>query len=258
MTKAAKNFLICAGAVALVIAVVAILIATLAGGGSAVGENRIYDVEGNVKRLEIEIKAADFQIVTGDGFSVESNLKNLNFRQTGERLILTDKRIIGNPDYEDARLIITVPEGTVFSELDITVGAGRFTADILSGQDVSLELGAGEVYIGSLYATREADIEGGAGKITIDGGSVSDLQLDMGVGELVLRSEISDGELDLGVGEARITLLGEREDYALELNRGIGSITLDGEPLSIGGRFGNGDRRVEINGGVGSVFVDFE
>lgn len=257
MTQAAKNFLICAGAVALVIAVVAILIATLTGGGSAVGENRVYDVEGQVKRLEIEIEAADFRIVTGEGFSVESNLKNLSFRQTGERLIITE-RTAGNPDYEGARLTVTIPEGAVFSEIDITVGAGRFTADVLSGDEVNLEFGAGDVYIGSLYATREADIEGGAGKITIGGGSVSDLQLAMGVGELVLKSELFGGELDLGVGEARITLLGEREDYALELNRGIGSITLDGEPLSIGGRFGNGDRRVEINGGVGSVFVDFE
>lgn len=257
MTRAAKNFLICAGAVALVIVVASILIATLTGGSSAVGENRIYEVEGQVKRLEIEIDAADFQILTGDGFSVESNLKNLKFRQTGERLIITE-RTPGNPDYEGAKLTVTIPEGAVFSEIDITVGAGRFTADIISGDEVSLELGAGDVYIGSLYATREADIEGGAGKIAIGGGRVSDIQLEMGVGELVLKSEILGGELDLGVGEARITLLGGREDYTLELNRGIGSITLDGESVSIGGRFGDGDRRVEINGGVGSVFVDFE
>lgn len=257
MTKAARNFLICAAAVALAIAVVAILIATLIGGGSAVGENRVYDVEGQVKRLEIEIDAADFRIVTGEGFSVESNLKNLKFRQTGERLIITE-RTPGNPDYEGAILTVIIPAGAVFSEIDINVGAGRFTADVLSGDEVNLEFGAGDVYIGSLYATREAEIEGGAGKITIGGGSVSDLQLAMGVGELVLKSEILGGELDLGVGEARITLLGGRENYALELNRGIGSITLDGEPLSIGGRFGDGDRRLEIVGGVGSVFVDFE
>ena len=257
MTRAAKNFLICAGAVALVIAVAAILIATLTGGRSAVGENRIYDVEGRVKRLEIEIEAADFRIVTGEGFSVESNLKNLSFRQTGERLIISE-RTAGNPDYEGARLTVTIPEGAVFSEIDITVGAGRFTADIISGDEVNLEFGAAEVYIGSLYATHEADVEGGAGKITIGGGSVSDLQLEMGVGELVLESEILDGELDLGVGEARITLLGGREDYTIEINRGIGSISFDGEYLSMGGRFGDGDRRVEINGGVGSVFVDFE
>lgn len=257
MTRESKKILICVAAIALVIAVVSILIATLIGGSSAVGENRIYDVEGEVKRLEIEIDVADFQIITGDDFSVESNLKNLKLRHTGDRLIITE-RTAGNPDYEGARLVITLPEGTVFSEIDISVGAGQFTADSLSGEDVSLEFGAGDVYIGSLYATREAEIEGGAGKITIDGGSVSDLQLVMGVGELVLKSEILGGKLVLGVGESKITLLGEREDYTVELNRGIGGITLDGEPVSNGGHFGDGDRRVEINGGIGSVYCSFE
>ena len=46
-------------------------------GTVAVGEHRTYDVKSDIKSLKIEINAADFTIVHGDKFSVESNLKYL-------------------------------------------------------------------------------------------------------------------------------------------------------------------------------------
>ncbi len=227
-------------------------------GGSAVGESQTYEVEGEIKTLEVEIGAADFSIEIADVFSVESNLKNLTFRQTGDRLILGEKSF-GNKNYDGAFLTIYIPEGVVFKEVDITTGAGEFTAESLSAEIIDLEFGAGEVNIGELNATREADIEGGAGQITIGGGRLCDLQIDMGVGELRLTSEIvGEGELNLGVGEVVITLLGSRDDYTVELNKGLGSISFDGESISTGRTIGNGKNDVEINGGIGSITVDFK
>lgn len=227
-------------------------------GGSGVGESRAYEVEGEIRSLEVDIGAAEFRIEKGEAFSVESNLKNLTFRQTGNRLILREKSF-GNKNYNGAFLTICIPEGTVFSEINITTGAGKFTAESLSAEKVDLELGAGEVNIGELNATREADIEGGAGQITIGGGRLSDLQIDMGIGELRLTSEIvGEGEFNLGVGEVRITLIGSRDDYTVELNKGIGSIDFDGESISSGRTMGNGRNDVEINGGIGSITVVFK
>lgn len=259
MTRDAKKFLICVAAGIAVLVVIALLGALFGfGSSSGVGESKAYEVTGEIRSLEVEIGAADFRIETAEEFSVESNLKNLTFRQSGDRLILGEKSF-GNKNYNGAFLVICIPEGTVFTEIDITTGAGKFTAQSLSAEKIDLELGAGEVNIGELNATREADIEGGAGKITIGGGSLHNLSFDMGVGELDLASAIvGEGELNLGIGGVRIILIGSRDEYTVDLNKGLGGIKFDGESISGGRTFGNGRNEVEINGGIGSIDVSFE
>lgn len=259
MTKDAKKFLLIVACGLALIACVSLIGGLVGFGGSVVGEDKFYEVEGEILSLEVEIGAADFRIEKGESFSVESNLKRLTFRQSGNRLVLREKNTLGNKNYNGAFLTIYIPEGTVFSEIDITTGAGRFTADVLSAERLDLEFGAGEVNIGELNASHEADIEGGAGQITIGGGSLNNLSFEMGVGELSLTSSLrGNSELELGVGEARITLTGSRDDYTVELNKGIGDIRFDGESLSTGKTMGIGQNKVEINGGIGSIFVEFK
>jgi hypothetical protein len=63
--------------------------------------------------------------------------------------------------------------------------------------------------------------------------------------------------LDLGVGETNITLIGTKEDYKLELEKGLGNISVEGKELSEDSSIGNGSNIVEINGGIGSIHVRF-
>lgn len=248
-------------AVLLIVGIVGGIITALGvvlGVRDAVGESKTYEAEGVVNSLKVEIGAADFRIVSGEKFLVESNLKDLTFRQTGDRLILNEKSF-GNRNYNGAFITIYIPEGTAFEEIDLVVGAGNFTAESLSAESVELEFGAGEVNIGQLNATREADIEGGAGQITISGGSLRNLQVDMGIGELYITSDIvGEGEFNLGVGEVIITLIGTRDDYTVELNKGVGDMHFDGDVISSGRTFGGGANEIEINGGIGSVSVEFK
>ena len=256
MTRAAKNFLICLGGGILLVICVCLIISAFSS-GSATGESKTYQIDGEVLNLEVEIGAADFSIKVGEKFSVESNLKRLTVRQRGDNLVVKESTF-GHKNYNNAFLIIYIPEGTQFGDVEISTGAGKFTADLLFARSLSLEFGAGEVNIGELVATREAEIESGAGQLTIGGGAINNLQLEMGMGKLNLTAEIGDGELNLGVGEANITLLGDRAGYTLELNKGIGDLTFDGESLSGGRTVGSGASFVEINGGIGAINVNFE
>ena len=45
-------------------------------GGDSVGEMQTYSISGEITSLDIEIGMAAFEIVEGENFSVESNLKN--------------------------------------------------------------------------------------------------------------------------------------------------------------------------------------
>ena len=221
-------------------------------------EVKTYSVAAEIYNLDIEINAADLLIKEGEAFSVESNLKHLKVEEKGGLLTIQEtKEFTGT--YNGAVLTVYVPAGTVFDNVNLATGAGRLTIGNLSSGTLDFELGAGDVSIDSLVATKSADIDGGAGRITIVGGALKDLDLDMGVGQLNLTSALTGNcQLDLGVGESNITLIGSKENYKLDLEKGLGNISVDGVNVSDYGSSGNGTNKVEINGGVGSINVEFK
>lgn len=222
------------------------------------GGPKAYPVSGEVRSLRMEINSADVKIQESDAFRVESNLKDLTVSVENGVLTVRQKHKAG-VSYTDAMLTLYVPEGAYFGFADITTAAGRLTADGLRGETLDLKLGAGAVDIGYLEAAREADIEGGAGAITVSDGSLMNLELEMGVGELNLTAALL-GECDLsfGVGESNVTLLGNKEDYSLEVEKGLGTVTVDGETVSRFKTVGSGQRIVEIQGGVGAINLMFQ
>ena len=226
--------------------------------GDAVSDDiKTYSVTSEIRDLSIRINAADLYIKEGNAFSVESNLEHLKVAEKDGRLIIEETEILrGN--YTGAVLTIYVPAGTVFDHTNLTTGAGRLTVEKLSSGTLVFQLGAGDVSINSLIATKSADIEGGAGRITIADGMLKNLDLEMGVGQLNLTAALSGNcQLELGVGKSNITLIGNKDDYALDLEKGIGNISVDGKDVSDYGSSGNGMNRVEINGGIGEIRVRF-
>ena len=226
--------------------------------GDAVSEDvKTYPVTAQVRHLNIRINAADLYIKEGETFSVESNLKHLKVAENGNTLTVEETKKFGGT-YNGAVLTVYVPTGTVFDNVNLVTGAGRLNVENLTTMTLDFELGAGDVCIDSLLAIDSADIEGGAGRITVSGGTLKDLNLEMGIGQLNLTSALTgDCRLNLGVGESNITLIGNKDDYKLDLEKGIGSISIDGEIVSAYGNSGNGKNTVEINGGIGSIHIRF-
>ena len=121
-------------------------------------EVKTYSVAADIHNLDIEINAADLYIKEGDAFSVESNLKHLKVEENGGLLTIQEtKKFTGT--YNGAVLTVYVPAGTVFDNVNLTTGAGRLTIGNLSSGTLDFELGAGDVSIDSLVATKSADIE---------------------------------------------------------------------------------------------------
>ena len=221
------------------------------------GDLTTYAVSSDIRSLHIEINAADLCIKESDGFSAESNLKHLSVMEKNGTLILKETRKFTGT-YTDAALTLFVPAGTVFETAEIITGAGRLSADALSADTITLTLGAGEVIIGKLSAAGNAKIEGGAGKVTVLDGALHNLNLEMGVGECNLTSALGGhSELELGIGESNITVLGSKADYTLDIEKGLGSITVDGETVSMLEGSGNGPNSMEITGGIGAIHLKF-
>lgn len=217
----------------------------------------ITDYKGEDISLDIDIGASDLVIRTGEKFEVSSNGRYIVCRQRGERIVIEERSHISFGIEAEVQVIITLPEGFEFEKVDMDLGAGNVEIDALSCEILDLDLGAGNFHAESLTATKRADIDGGAGKISIGGGSLSGLELDMGVGALYLHSElIGENDLNMGVGDVKLLLLGDKSNYRLDIDKGIGEVIFDGSTVS-GGTFGNGGCKVDIDGGIGRISIEF-
>ena len=222
------------------------------------GEMETYAVNETVKSLEIDLSGARLEIKTGDRFSVESDHKYLKVEKADGTLAIKEDRPAFGFSAEGVQVILTVPEDFTFDKTAISTGAGMVKIDTLSSQRLSLDLGAGEVDIGTLTATDKASINGGAGELKIGGGELADLDLNIGVGEADLESRLTGNcSIDYGVGELNLTLTGTPDDYCITLDKGVGKATLDGKKMSEDIVYGDGETSIEIDGGVGAMKIEF-
>ena len=88
------------------------------------------------------------------------------------------------------------------------------------------------------FVFEDAAISAGAGKVSVDTFSANVLSLDL--------------------GDAELTLLGKKDDYRIEVDKGVGGATLDGKVLSDDSIWGGGANRIDVDGGVGSIHIRFE
>ncbi len=242
-----------------IIAAVAGLSVLLGGGDPLTGDVKEYNVSQDIHKLEIDIRAGQLRIVSGDHFGVESNHKYLKVSDSQNKLYVREtKQIIHATDYEDVVITLTVPEGHVFQDTKISTGAGLVTIEQLSSDTLQLEFGAGEVMIHHLEASKQTQMECGAGRVTISACKLHDLDLDMGVGKMELSGLLSGKcDIDHGVGEAKFRLMGSLEDYKILVDKGMGDVQIAGGSVS-SGTYGSGENAIDIDGGVGAIRIEFD
>ena len=224
----------------------------------AVGEMQVYPIEGEISSLSLSLSGAKLQIKTSDNFSVESNHKYISVKSENGQLCINETKKLFSLYPKGVTVILNIPEGFVFDNATIDTGAGKVEIDTLACDVLELSLGAGKADIKKLTANSNAKIDGGAGELNIDGGKLCNLCLDMGVGKLTLKSRVEGkSDLDYGVGESNLILLGSKDDYKIELDKGIGEAKLEGESLKDDSVYGSGENKIDIDGGVGAINIDF-
>ncbi len=228
-------------------------------GENAVNKNfETYEVSDDISSLEVEINAASFTVKQGKDFSVESNLKYLTVEDKSGVLSIREKNDF-NGVYNGAKLTVYVPKNTNFDKVVINTGAGRVDVDYLCADTVELDLGAGEVKINTLIANNDAYINGGAGKVSVLGGALNNLDLDMGIGQMNISSVITgNSKFDLGIGESNIDIIGKKDDYRFNLEKGIGDIRIDGAKIPETRGLGNGENVIDVSGGIGTINIKFK
>ena len=223
-------------------------------------ENVEIEISQNISGLNIDVGSAEFRIIEGEHFTLSSNIKNLKVSENNEVLHIEKKqKKISIHSTKVGEIILTVPVGTVFDSTSIDLGAGNMQISCLVTEILKFDFGAGKAHFDYLEVRKSASVEVGAGKLQIKDGKIHNLDIDFGVGKSALRAFLTGrNEIDCGVGATEFVLLGNKNDYSIEMDVGAGNIHVDGCHICGNVSIGNGSNTVLIDGGVGSVNILFE
>lgn len=249
------------GAIALAVMIIVAIIGSIVslifgifGIETGITDMRDYEINESFSDIDMEISAAEIKILSGEKFSVRSNIKDLYVGVSRDKLEIEEKNKLFR-NYNGAVIEITLPESFTFVNAKITAGAGEVKIERLAAVNLEMDLGAGRVTVNELYASGSADIEGGAGELNIGGGSIHNLDFEMGLGKCTFRSRMSgECDLDMGVGEANVILVGTEADYKISLSADLGAASFNGRAFN-NETVGSGPCRININGGIGKLEV---
>lgn len=219
---------------------------------------KVLETDGIVEVLDIEVSSVNVVIKEGTKFKIETNNKRVDLKQKDNKVIIEEegKFLFNNTKTGD--IIIYVPEVNEIREVSLENGAGSVEIESFTTNKLLLNLGAGKVEINDLVVLEKTEIDGGAGEIDVKNATIHNLDLDMGVGKVsFLGSILGISEIDCGVGETTLDLNGTKDDYKITIDKGIGSVKVDGDSITDSSYYGNGNNLIEINGGIGNIRVDF-
>lgn len=207
----------------------------------------------NVRSINLDFKASDVILISGDRFSVEtrgirekdmechlSDQGLLTVKNTNLFSFLSSPRI----DRIVQRILITVPEKCSLEHINLTVGAGNFRTreTDLHCATGRFDVGAGNMLINSIH-----------------GGNIS---FHCGMGNITFRGTVKgNSSIDCGMGNVTLNLSGNSSDYSYEAKIGLGEFHFNEEKRSGVGQNIRQERKenhFKISVGMGSVNIRIE
>ena len=212
----------------------------------------------DISSLDINLLFTNLIIKQGDVLHVETNNEKVHFDEENNSLKIKEDSRSWLSQNNNGNLILYLPENSQFKTVKIQAGAGKIQIENLVTDSLSLELGAGETSIQRLNVSENCKIESGAGKVSLLDGRIKNLDLDLGVGKFELTSSLlGSNKINAGIGSLELNLLGNKKDYLIKADKGIGAIHVDESVVSDDSTVGTGENTIKIDGGIGNIDVSF-
>lgn len=212
-----------------------------------------------VATLDIDVAFTNLIIKNGDLLIAETNNENINCKQNNQNLQIKEKNHNWFSKNNKGDLVVYIPDNLEFEKIKINAGAGKIQIENINTKKLYLELGTGETTIEKLNVTDDCKIESGAGKVSILSGDINELNLDMGIGKFEVTSAITgNSKVNAGIGNLELNIQGNKENYTIKTDKGIGSIKIDEKEVADDVTYGNGENNIKIDGGIGSIDIEFE
>lgn len=218
------KYLAMAFAISLIVAIISGIVYGVLGiitaggfiGGHSSAEIKCESVE--ERCLQIDLAAAELIIKKGDELKVETENDKVEITEEGKRMIIVEKGRHLFEKHSDRGIVVYIPEDMEFEKVVIDGGAGSTKIESLRAKTLDIDLGVGETRIEAL--------------------------------------ETDHAEIDTGIGEVYVKLMSRAEAYEIHADKGIGEITFNGRSVSDHSVLGNGSKKVEVDGGIGSITIE--
>lgn len=213
-----------------------------------------------ISTLKIDLSCTNLDVKIGDNFKVETNNSKITFTNDNGSVKIKEENRNWLNNNKESNLIIYIPRDMIaIDETKIETGAGKINIEKLNTQSLYLELGAGDVYIKNLTVTKEAKIDGGLGRTELKSCEINNLKANLGMGDFVFYGKLTGkNEIDSGVGAIDIDLMDNKGNYKINVSKGLGNVTLDGQKLEMDRVYGTGENYLDVDGGIGEIKIEFK
>lgn len=167
--------------------------------------------------LEIALSISNLEVRKGEKLSVETKNEKVEVAQDEHKLVITEKGRHLFERYHDREVIVYIPEDMEIKKVGISGGVGSIYVESLRAKELEMALGIGETNIVSL--------------------------------------EVENAKISTGIGEVSVGLKSKAEAYTIKTEKGIGDISLNGKSIPDHSVRGDGERKVEIDGGIGAINI---
>jgi len=204
----------------------------------------VQEITGKCTKIDLEYGAGRLEIYYTNTTHItveQDGVTGFSMEQEGDTLSIEGGLTVTGSS--DASLIICIPEGMTFKEVDLEVGASVADIADLCADNISITVGAGQATISNIQADT--------------------MELEVGAGQAVVKNLLVE-ELDVeaGVGEVDIEIAGAEKDYNYNIECGIGDVNVGKK--SYGGLGAEqtvsnpgATKQMDIECGIGKVIIKF-
>ena len=193
------------------------------------GSREKYCPGDGIQKLDMEIGGCAFYTQESDDEHIWLEVTNVHRFQAyvKEDTLHIKSKSAGVSDLAEGEIILYLPAGYGFVDVDMEMGAGNISFMELNAAEVSLEVGAGEVDIQNLTAA-DMDVSVGAGYVWIYNMQVTELDVEIGMGAFSADGAVNgNADVECSMGNVEMTLEGSEQDFNYSLEGAMGTIQLN-------------------------------
>lgn len=209
-------------------------------------------------KMKLEISTANLTVKSeGNSYRVEKYQipKNTKIESKDGVLEIKNEKIFNKNDSKSS-ITVYIPENVEIDDVAIEIGAGTVNIEEIKAKNVDFDFGAGNVELENISVNNNTKIQCGAGQVIIKKSELTNANIDAGVGKLSYLGELKgNSKISCGVGSVQLDLIGDSDMYEIHAEKGIGDIKIDDVSVADNSTTGNGENKINIEGGVGSVNI---
>lgn len=223
----------------------------------------------DIRNLDLEIGGGKLTIREGDSLVLKKEGgPECQYYIEGDTFYLKQKCPIAG---RTADLTLTLPEGILFEEVEVSMGAGEITTkDLLTARNMDIDIDAGEITMAEVKAD-DFSASVAAGSVTVRRLDAIECDTSVDMGSIVLKDSLVTGNLEaeVNMGDISISLRDSYENHDYKVDCAMGTIQIKPEDgmkrefsgfsndMEFSGRNADGSSLYDLSCDMGSIMVSF-